>query len=398
MPHHILLTVDVEDWFQVENLKGAIPFESWPTRELRVEKNTHRILDLLDEISDQRLAVSGQRSSGKNTVDSRQKTEARKEETEDRRQETVGEVKETEDRIQNTASSSLQASGSSLLGFDTKSSQSCKSCLKGSSENGDGQLTTDHGQHEKVRGTFFVLGWIAERFPHLVREIHARGHEVASHGFGHELCSHCSTNDLKEDLAKSKKLLEDTIGEPVYGYRAPSFSISDDILKTIGEAGYLYDSSYNSFAMHGRYGKISLNGNRRSGIAYEIFEGFYELGISNLPLSSFPILGTLGHFRHFSFPWGGGAYFRLIPSWFFKKGVHSILGKDGAYLFYMHPWEVDPDQPRPEGTGLFSRFKHYTNLGSTEGKLRNLLEKYSECSFVTCHEYLKEMNQTGLTR
>ena len=135
---HILLTVDVEDWFQVENLRPCCPVSSWSSYELRVEKNTHRILDLLDEISDQRLAVSGQRSSGKNTVDSRQKTEARKEETEDRRQETVGEVKETEDRIQNTASSSLQASGSSLLGFDTKSSQSCKSCLKGSSENGDG--------------------------------------------------------------------------------------------------------------------------------------------------------------------------------------------------------------------------------------------------------------------
>jgi len=284
MPHHILLTIDVEDWFQVENLKSAIPFESWPTRELRVEKNTHRILDLLDEISDQRLAVSGQRSSGKNTVDSRQKTEARKEETEDRRQETVGEVKETEDRIQNTASSSLQASGSSLLGFDTKSSQSCKSCLKGSSENGDGQLTTDHGQHEKVRGTFFVLGWLAERLPHLVREIKDRGHEVASHGYGHELCSQCSSDDLKEDLAKSKKLLEDIIGARVYGYRAPSFSISDDILQLIAEAGYQYDSSYNSFTMHGRYGKISLNGNWRSGIVYEILEGFYELAISNLPL------------------------------------------------------------------------------------------------------------------
>jgi peptidoglycan/xylan/chitin deacetylase (PgdA/CDA1 family) len=266
-----------------------------------------------------------------------------------------------------------------------------------------------------------VLGWIAERLPNLVREIHSRGHEVASHGYGHELCSQSSIDDLKEDLAKSKKLLEDIIGERVYGYRAPSFSISDEILKLIEEAGYEYDSSYNSFGMHGRYGKISLNGNRSSGIAILLNQKstienrkFYELPISNLPLFPFPTLGnlaegpvvdpaegpehgrrehgrrgTLAHFRHFSLPWGGGAYFRLIPAPLFRIGVREILKQQHAYLFYMHPWEVDPEQPRPEGTTAFSRFKHYTNLSKTEGKLRSLLRKFSECRFVSCHEHLQ---------
>ena len=148
MPPHILLTIDVEDWFQVENLKSAISFESWPTRELRVERNTHKLLDLFDSID-------------------------------------------------------LQPATGNLR---TKNS---------------------------LKATFFVLGWLAERLPHLIREIHARGHEVASHGYGHELCTQCTMDGLKQDLVRSKKLLEDIIGERVYGYRAPSFSVSDEILRVI---------------------------------------------------------------------------------------------------------------------------------------------------------------------
>lgn len=119
---------------------------------------------------------------------------------------------------------------------------------------------------------------------------------------------------------------------------------------------------------------------------------FYELPISNLSPFGFPTLdtlGILGHFRHFCLPWGGGAYFRLIPGPLFRMGVREILRRQQAYLFYMHPWEVDPEQPRPEGTKAFARFKHYTNLSRTEGKLRSLLQKFSECSFVSCHEYLQ---------
>ena len=304
MSYHILLTVDVEDWFQVENLKAAISFESWSTRELRVERNTYKLLDLFDSINLQ------------------------------------------------------PATGNPL----TKNS---------------------------LKATFFVLGWLAERLPNLVREIRARGHEVGSHGYSHALCGQSSNEDLREDFAKTRKLLEDIIGATIYGYRAPSFSISDDILRMIADAGYLYDSSYNSFGMHARYGNVSLNGNRRTGIAYNIFPGFYELAISNLPFSSFPILGTLGLFRHSYLPWGGGAYFRLIPAPVFRLGVREILRQQQAYLFYIHPWEVDPDQPRPAGISVSSRFKHYTNLDKTEGKLRSLLNKFQDFRFTSCHEYLE---------
>jgi polysaccharide deacetylase family protein (PEP-CTERM system associated) len=335
MTHHILFTIDVEDWFQVENLRTTIPHSSWPSCELRVEKNTHKLLDLLDSIK----------------------------------------VKNTEYRSQNTVE-------------------------KKSVQHDNGPRTTNNRPDEKVRGTFFVLGWIAERLPGLVREIQARGHEVASHGYGHELCSKCSLDAVEKDIAKSKRVLEDVLGSPVYGYRAPSFSIDDDILKIIQDCGYLYDSSYNAFGLHGRHGKISLNGNEKRGIAILVNQKsaienrqFYELPISNLSLFHFPTLDTLGildHFRHFYLPWGGGGYFRLISLPIFRRGVQSILTKDKAYLFYIHPWEIDPDQPRVNQAPVLSKFRHYFNLGHTETKLVSLLEGIRDSEFVTCRRYIEK--------
>ncbi len=197
----ILITVDVEDWFQVENFKQHIPFSSWDSRELRVEKNTRRLLDLFDSVN-----------------------------------------------------------------FSNK------------------QQTTNNPHTQKLRATFFVLGWIAERLPHLVREIYARGHEVASHGHFHNLCNLESKEALRKDFIKSKKLLENIISAPVVGYRAPSFSVTSDILKIIEDCGYQYDSSYNSFEMHGRYGKLSIHHYPQKGIACRISENFFELPISNLNL------------------------------------------------------------------------------------------------------------------
>ncbi len=123
-----------------------------------------------------------------------------------------------------------------------------------------------------------MLGWIAERLPHIVREIHTRGHEVASHGYYHNLCNQQSPDALKKDLEDSKKLLEDILGAPVFGYRAPSFSITHDILKIIEDCGYLYDSSFNSFGMHGRYGQVDLAQNEKKGMAVPI----------KRPLKTFP--------------------------------------------------------------------------------------------------------------
>jgi polysaccharide deacetylase family protein (PEP-CTERM system associated) len=193
-----------------------------------------------------------------------------------------------------------------------------------------------------------VLGWIARKIPGIVREIHSRGHEIASHGINHHLCTVETPDALRNDLAGSRKLLEDIIGGPVYGYRAPSFSINNDILKIIEDAGYRYDASYNSFDKHGRYGKLSVNGFHKRGIAYQVSNQFHELPVSNLsfkPIAHSP--------QPVVFPFGGGGYFRLMPYTFFKKGIRRILAKDDAYSFYLHPWEVDPDQPRVENIPTF---------------------------------------------
>ncbi len=224
--------------------------------------------------------------------------------------------------------------------------------------------------------TFFVLGWLAERLPNLVREIQSRGHEVASHGCNHDLPNQLSANKLKQDLLESKNQLEDITGAPVSGYRAPSFAINDDILKIIEDAGYIYDSSYNSFNLHGRYGQISLNGSGTKGIAHKISNTFFELAVSNVHLGGRVI------------PMGGGGYFRLIPGPLFRLGIKHVLGEKGAYLFYMHPWEIDPDQPRVENASVGFKFRHYNNLGKTHSRLRDLIASFNSCNFMTCKEYL----------
>jgi uncharacterized protein DUF3473/polysaccharide deacetylase len=364
----ILLTIDVEDWFQVENFKKYIPFSSWSDRELRVEKNTHRLLDLFDSIE-------------------------------------LGKIN------RKSETSSVQASTRSQHSFSDINLQS--------------SIANHQSFGNKPKATFFILGWIAERLPNLVREIHSRGHEVASHGYCHELCRDSSLEDLRKDLTNSKKLLEDTLGERIYGYRAPSFSINDDILKVIEDCGYLYDSSYNSFGMHGRYGKISLNGRKRFGIACEISNGFFELPISNLMFSLNPFRtdawskailkpparrglpsglealragsGPGGRSApnayRITLPWGGGGYFRLIPFPLFRLGVQSILKKGNDYLFYFHPWEIDPEQPRVRQASSSYKFRHYVNLKRTQKKLTNLINGFSHCRFPTCRQYLEKTNE-----
>jgi polysaccharide deacetylase family protein (PEP-CTERM system associated) len=359
--NHILLTIDVEDWFQVENFKQSIPFCCWPSCELRVEKNTHRLLNLLDSHSSQRSAVSGQLA-----IDNAPETN----EGPVRRRRIVL------DHFQPESDPDKKKSNKSGLPRRYEISYWGKSC----------QTTP--------KATFFVLGWIAERLPHLVREIHSRGHEVASHGYSHNLCIECSHEDLKRDLSDSKKLLEDIIGDRVYGYRAPSFSIDNDILKIIEECGYFYDSSFNSFGLNGQYGGIDLSRNGKNGIALQIPSTnrqssivnrqssiFYELPISNIRLGN-RIL-----------PWGGGRYFRLAPFPVFKIGVEFILRQENAYLFYLHPWEIDPDQPRFNDTSDFYEIRHYVNLSETHSKLSRLIESLAHCNFITCSQYLQQINE-----
>jgi len=229
-----------------------------------------------------------------------------------------------------------------------------------------------------LRATFFVLGWVAERMPSLVREILSRGHEVASHGYNHNLCNQCSTAELKEDLKESKKLLEDILGTAVLGYRAPSFSITEKVLEVLQECGYLYDSSFNSFAVNNRYGKIEISSNGM-GIAHRTCRNIYELPISNFRAGKYTV------------PAGGGAYFRLIPIRLFTKMVHSVLKDQNAYLFYLHPWEIDTGQPKVKSAPAFLRFRHYTNISMTLSKLSFLIDHLEDLSFISCGDYIRQM-------
>ncbi|OPL15861.1 MAG: hypothetical protein AVO38_09220 [delta proteobacterium ML8_D] len=275
---YILFTVDVEDWFQVENLRCRFPHDSWDSCEFRVERNTTVLLDLLERFH--------------------------------------------------------------------------------------------------VSATFFVLGWIAERLPRLVKEIQARGHEVASHGYGHRLCYDISHSELRQDLYRSRSILENMTGQPVRGYRAPSFSITGELMDLLKELGYRYDSSYNDFSLHDRYGRVDRISRYIQNAGLNEKDGLVELPISNLKLGGKCI------------PWGGGGYFRLWPFWMFRQGVRHILRQQGYYLFYCHPWELDHDQPRVDGMRWDRRFRHYVNLSETAKRIENFLNEFRQHEFMTCSEFL----------
>lgn len=279
-----LLTVDVEDWFQVENFKPWIPFDSWGCRELRVVDATFRLLDLLGAMG--------------------------------------GEV--------------------------------------------------------PIRATFFVLGWVAARCPGLVREIGARGHEVASHGYTHRLVPHCSEEALRDDLMASRRCLEDILGKPVMGYRAPSFSIDPRLIRLLPRCGYRYDSSYNSFTGNGRYGTLNHMPPAHGGVM--TLPG----GLSELPVSNLSFYGR-------TVPWGGGGFFRLIPRRLYTAGVKARAARSGAFLFYLHPWEIDPGQPRVHGASPVFKLRHYLNLDHSVAKLSFLLKNLKGFTFSTCSEHLSCM-------
>ncbi|MBU0970631.1 MAG: DUF3473 domain-containing protein [Proteobacteria bacterium] len=279
----LLLTFDIEDWFQVENFKSHIQFSTWNSLELRVEKNTILILDLLDSFS------------------------------------------------------------------------------------------------FKPRATFFVLGWVAEKCPRLVREISNRGHEVASHGYGHDLCPRLDKDLLLQDLHRSKVILEEITGKEVVGYRAPSFSVNDAVLAMIQDAGYLYDASYNSFSAHGRYGRLDLSNTPKKQGVYQLGEKFFELPVSNLRL-----------FNHI-LPLGGGGYFRLLPFFIFQLGIAAVLKKENGFLFYAHPWEFDPDQPRVNLAESSLKFRHYVNLSRTKNKMEAMIARFSSMNFKTALGHIQSV-------
>lgn len=259
------MSIDVEDWFQVENLRPVIPRASWGSRELRVHRNVNTILDLLDRT--------------------------------------------------------------------------------------------------ETRATFFVLGWIAEASPETVRTIHGRGHEVACHGYGHDMVSGMTPAGLRADLMRAKAILEELTGAEVAGYRAPAFSIVEWAIDVIQDCGFRYDSSHFPSFAHDRYGRIILPAGARSGVV-QVRKGFYEIVVSCLRIAGREL------------PWAGGGYFRLLPYPLFRKGVRRILARDGVYCFYVHPWEVDPGQPRVRSLRPDYRFRHYLNLGRTASRLEELTGEF----------------------
>lgn len=258
------MSVDVEDWFHVENLKPVISADSWRDRDLRVERNTDRMLEVMAE--------------------------------------------------------------------------------------------------RGVRGTFFVLGWVAERCPGLVGRIATSGHEVACHGYGHELVYSLSPESFRADVRRSKQLLEDLSGHEVVGYRAPSFSITAWSIPILQELGFTYDSSVFPTVAHDRYG--SLAGVTPGQAVVELHPGFHEVSISCLTVGSRGL------------PWGGGGYFRVMPYGVFCRGVARILRSGRPFVFYVHPWEIDPGQPRVQGLSRGRRFRHYVGLRTGEKRFTSLLAEF----------------------
>jgi polysaccharide deacetylase family protein (PEP-CTERM system associated) len=216
-----------------------------------------------------------------------------------------------------------------------------------------------------VRATFFVLGWVGERHPRLVQEIAARGHEIACHGFSHRAVYEQTPEEFREETRRSKDLLENVIGSEVLGYRAASFSITSKSLWALDilvELGFAYDSSIFP-VRHDRYG--IPNAER---VPHRMSTP-KERSIAEWPLSTAMAFGC-------RLPLAGGGYFRLLPYWFSRWGLASINRREQRpFIFYLHPWEVDPAQPRVSA-GWLSRFRHYTNLGKCEERLRRLLREF----------------------
>jgi len=216
-----------------------------------------------------------------------------------------------------------------------------------------------------VKATFFVLGWVAKRRPLLVKEIQRRGHEIACHGYGHKLIYKIGFDEFRKDVKKAKTLIEDICGQQIVGFRAPSYSITNQSLWALDilvEEGFTYDSSIFP-VMHDIYGisdacRFPNEIKRPSGV------------IKEFPLSTLQI--NLARLRY-HLPIAGGGYLRLFPVWFIKKAMDHINNiEKQPTVIYFHPWEIDADQPRVKAS-IKSRFRHYVNLDKTIGKIEYLL-------------------------
>ena len=393
-----ILTIDLEDYFQVHAFSKVIRYEDWNKFECRIERNTDRLLEILNDAT-QNSAFS---------------------------------IQDSTFNIQN-----------SKLGNSVRSPQ--HSALSNSFT-------------QKVQGTFFVLGWIAERYPDLVRRIQKEGHEIACHGYAHRLVYTQSKDEFREDIKRAKSILEDITGSEVVGYRAPSYSITNKskwALEILVEEGFKYDSSIFPIR-HDFYGlpeaprfpfAVFLNGNDNfefsmlscefntaslntgstaplnNSLTHSLINpssddsapqhsstvalnnllnqspnnsipNHSKLNIQNSKLnvqnSKFIVEFPLSTVKLFggNFPVSGGGYFRLFPYFIIRKALGSINEKEQKpFIFYIHPWELDFEQPRIKEGSLKSRFRHYVNLNKSEFRFKKLL---SDFQFSTIRQLLTQ--------
>jgi polysaccharide deacetylase family protein (PEP-CTERM system associated) len=218
-------------------------------------------------------------------------------------------------------------------------------------------------ESHQVRGTFFTLGWVAERYPGLVRKIVDHGHELASHGWEHTRVSAQTPLEFRADVARTRKLLEDVSGTAVKGYRAASYSLGSTeswAWDELAEAGYRYSSSIVPIR-HDHYGIPDA-----PRFAFQAAQG----RLLEVPITTLALAGR-------NLNCGGGGWFRLFPYAFSRWALNKVNNEEGqAGIFYFHPWEIDPEQPRLSGLGVKTRFRHYLNLQHTYGRVERLLEDF----------------------
>jgi len=215
----------------------------------------------------------------------------------------------------------------------------------------------------QVQATFFIVGWIAERYPDLVLEIENHGHEIACHSYWHRKVYNLTPNEFREDTRRAKVLLEEITGKPVYGYRAPSYSITSKslwALDILAELGFRYDSSIFP-VYHDNYGIPDAPR--------------FPYRLEKQDMMEYPI--STVKFAGINLPVAGGGYFRLFPYWFSRMALNRINRRENKpFIFYVHPWEVDPGQPRINMAALKSKFRHYLNLDKTGERLRRLTRDF----------------------
>jgi polysaccharide deacetylase family protein (PEP-CTERM system associated) len=283
-PAHIL-SVDVEDYFQVEAFAGQVARESWDRWPSRVVANTQRVLDLFDAY--------------------------------------------------------------------------------------------------QAKATFFFVGWVAARFPYLVREVQSRGHELACHSYWHRTVYSLTPQEFREDTRQAKRVIEDAAGTAVHGYRAPSWSITKQsvwALDILAEEGFTYDSSIYPIH-HDLYGVPEA---KRFPYTHQCGNG---LELREFPPATLRLLAT-------NFPVAGGGYLRIFPSAYTEVAFRKFESLGERVVVYLHPWELDPEQPRIRGP-LKSRLRHYTNLGRMEARIKAVLQRHQ---FVPFRDVLEEKQTESISR